>query len=93
MHFHVLITQKSLFISYSFNTSNIHRYKHRNMKLNIPDYPWDIRGTSTTRASTATATVSPKGKRITHFKWLLTYKSQFQSINQKIAKTNNGTLK
>jgi len=65
------------------------------MKLNIhvPGYPWDIRGTPTTRASTATAKVSPKGKRITHFKWLLTYKSQFHSINQTFAITNNGTLK
>ena len=67
-NFHVLITQKSVFIRYSFNTSNIHRYKHRNMKLNVPGCPWDVRGTPTTRAPTDTAKAFPIGKRITHFK-------------------------
>ena len=71
LHFHVLIRiiiQKSVFVCYSFNTSNIYRYKHRNLKLNVPGFPWDVRGTPTTRASTATARAFPIGKRITHFK-------------------------
>ena len=58
-HFHVLITQKSILTRYSFNTSNIHRYNHRKMKLNVPGCPWDVRGTPTTRASTATANAFP----------------------------------